>query len=77
MTHLSVPPWHCWLWPDATPPSGGRMTLDRFRRLKEPEPEPKPLEPELPALPGCLPVLSKLELFMALPIATEQRLASN
>jgi hypothetical protein len=54
MTHLSVPAWYR-TWPDVERPRGGRMTLDRFRRLKE---------PELPALPVWL-VLSKLELFIA------------
>jgi hypothetical protein len=60
MTHLSDPPWD-WLWPDG-PPSGGRMTLDRFRRLKEPEPDLEPVP--VPELPAALLVVSKLELFI-------------
>ena len=72
MTHLSEPAWS-WLWPEG-PPSGGRMTLDRFRRLKEHEPqaevwEPDPELPEAePAEPPALLVLalSKPELFIAL-----------
>jgi hypothetical protein len=56
-THLSDPPCD-WLWPPDGPPSGGRMTLDRFRRLKEPEPEPDP-----DTVPPPPPVLSMLELF--------------
>jgi hypothetical protein len=58
MTHLSDPPWD-WLWPGG-PPSGGRMILDRYRRLKDPEPDLSPV-PETP--PAALPVLCKLELF--------------
>jgi hypothetical protein len=69
MTHLSVPAWN-WLWPDG-PPSGGRMTLDRFRRLKEPEPQPELREPE-PAEPPALIVLALSKppelIFIALPI---------
>ena len=61
MTHLSDPPWD-WLWPDG-PPSGGRMTLDRFRRLKDPEPDlepvPVPVPVPVPELPPAL-----LELFI-------------
>jgi len=76
MTHLSEPAWS-WLWPEG-PPSGGRMTLDRFRRLKEPEPQPELREPDPELLPEPEPAeppallalaLSKPELtFIALPI---------
>jgi hypothetical protein len=50
MTHLSDPPL-LGLWPADGPPSGGRMTLDRFRRLKEPDLEPVPVPEPPPALP--------------------------
>jgi hypothetical protein len=38
------------------------MTLDRFRRLKEPEPDLEPVP--VPELPPALLVVSKLELFI-------------
>jgi hypothetical protein len=66
MTHLSDPPWD-WLWPDG-PPSGGRMTLDRFRTLKEPEPDP-------PA--AALHVFSKLGLFFIMQRCDFLLLPSN